>query len=294
MYGKDAVMPREAWQQWDTEACGGGIYWSRNRQAEDNRRTYKSTITNAQHMIMSGRLAILTGNSTFNERGELVYAWLKSSGLVTADWRVLDGGNAPTCRPPNPEELSYKIGTLLGGIGWLYKSTGKEQYQTEAASMLDVALRTFAPNNIFTDPCEAANPTCRANQVSPKGTMIRGLMYLYMTTTSAAIKTKIATAVETSFLAMAAAACDEKWNCGNVWQGAGARVYTDFHTQLNALELANALAIVRAPNGAPSGTQTAPSGTGNTGNTKGSAVAVGAGMTGVAGAVAAALMALLA
>ncbi|KAI8924613.1 glycosyl hydrolase family 76-domain-containing protein [Entophlyctis helioformis] len=264
LFGKDAIMPRggtylklaintydEVWEQWDTESCGGGIYWSRNRRATDNLRTYKSTITNAQQINMAARLSILTGNATYNQHGEMVYAWLKSSGLVTADWRVLDGANAPNCATPNRNELSYKIGTLVGALGWLFKSTGKTQYQTEAGLILDVALRQFAPNNIFTDPCEAANPTCPANQVSPKGTMIRGLMYLYMTTTDAAIKAKIATAVDASFLAMAAAACDEKWNCGNVWQGAGARVYTDFHTQLNALELANAVAVVHPPAGVP-------------------------------------------
>lgn len=59
LYGQDAKMGTEqtflklatnshdaVWQQWDTAACGGGIYWSRDRSSSNlNHRNYKSTIT---------------------------------------------------------------------------------------------------------------------------------------------------------------------------------------------------------------------------------------------------------
>jgi mannan endo-1,6-alpha-mannosidase len=85
----------EAWEQWDTTQCKGGIYWSRDRSTSNTKRGYKSTITNAQHIMLGSRLYLLTKNTTYLANAKLVYTWLKQ-GIITSRFTVLDGidGNA--------------------------------------------------------------------------------------------------------------------------------------------------------------------------------------------------------
>ncbi|KAH6587209.1 hypothetical protein BASA50_001342 [Batrachochytrium salamandrivorans] len=240
----------QVWEQWDPTTCGGGIYWSRDRTAKNNQGTYKSVITNVQFILAAARLAVLTGNTTYTTQAAQVYTWMKTIGLITPTFHLYDGANAPTCSPLNAMELSYSLGILMGGLGMMFKATGDAVYQTDAAQFLDVGLGLYAPassGGVLADPCETTSAGCKPNEVSPKGTFLRGLGYLYRGVSDPAIKTKIQTLVEVSAASMVTHSCDASWNCGNVWTASGGKPSTDFHSQLNSLELMIALAVVHTP-----------------------------------------------
>ena len=76
----------EAQSQWDSK-CGGGIYWSRIRQAPTG-ACYKSSIksvpllvtpcsTNMQQLLLGARLYIATKNQTYLDNANTMYTWLK-------------------------------------------------------------------------------------------------------------------------------------------------------------------------------------------------------------------------
>jgi mannan endo-1,6-alpha-mannosidase len=256
MYGSDAKMPngvkyldvavntlREVYEQWSTDTCQGGIYWSRDRTASaDNRRLYKSTITNAQYVTLAARVYIITKDKTYLDRAEAVYNWMKSSGLITPEGGVLDGAFAPTCSQFNRNELSYISGTTLGGIGWLYAATKKDVYVQDAQRILKRSLDIFSKDNILTDPCEAEKK-CQANQVQPKGTAVRGYMYLWNNMEDATVRSSIERVVSASLSGMAPT-CNDQWGCNSLWSP-GSPIYTDVHTQIVAVELLNTVAAVQ-------------------------------------------------
>jgi mannan endo-1,6-alpha-mannosidase len=257
MYGNDARMPngvkyldvalntlKEVYEQWSTETCQGGIYWSRDRTSSaDNRRLYKSTITNAQYILLSARVYIITKDKIHLDRAEAVYNWMKSSGLITQEGGVLDGAYAPTCSQINRVELSYISGTTLGGIGWLYAATKKDVYVQDAQRILKRSIEIFSKDSILTDPCETAERKCQANQVQPKGTAVRGYMYLWNTMEDATVRSSIERVVSASLSGMAPT-CNDQWGCNSLWSP-GSPVYTDVHTQIVAVELLNAAATIR-------------------------------------------------
>lgn len=185
LYGTAAEMPDgntylrvtqntydEVWQQYDT-SCGGGIYWSRYRNDPDRSRAgYKSVITNAQHILLGSRLYLLTKNQTYLTNAQVIYSWIKSSGIFDSNGKVYDGVNAYTSCSTNQEELSYNAGTLLAAMGFLYKATKEVTLLSEANLLLQNFKTKFTINDVVTDSCEN---NCKQDQVMPKGTAIRGL-----------------------------------------------------------------------------------------------------------------------
>lgn len=255
IFGSSAQMPNgvpyllvatntfnEVYEQWDPATCNGGIYWSRDRSSNaDNRRLYKSSISNVQFILLGARLYKVTGDQTFLKKANDVYQWMFSSGLVTSQGQVFDGAYAPDCTQVNRNELSYVSGTFLGAIGWMYAVTGNQKYLSDANTVLGNTISLFSKNGVFTDPCEAQG--CPANQVQPKGAAVRGLSYLWNTTTDQNMKNTIAQVILTSVQGMSQS-CTSAWACGSLWSP-GAPIYSDVHTQIVAVELLNAAAIIK-------------------------------------------------
>ncbi|KAI8908021.1 glycoside hydrolase [Gorgonomyces haynaldii] len=247
IFGKDTKMPggktflqvaqqtyEEAWQQYDPSTCGGGIYWSRDRQ-NPKTKGYKSTITNVQHMMLGARLFLLTGNQTYIQNSQQLYNWMKR-GLI-ANGKVFDGVDADQGCGMNINEHSYNPGVLLGAMGWLYKATNNQQWVTDASVILRQSLATFSSNNIVTDPCE---PRCPANQLEFKGPYVQGLGYYAAFTNNQQDKQTVLNALKTSFQSMLPT-CDSNAGCNMVWT-AGAQKTTNFHTQIVAHQLITAYA----------------------------------------------------
>lgn len=262
MFGKTATMPdgltylqvaintyKEAWQQWDTTQCKGGIFWSRDRSAGNAKRGYKSSITNSQHIMLGARLFIMTGDASYITNARATYAWLKQ-GLVSKSWKVYDGIDGGQGCGMNINEHSYNSGVLVGALGWLFKATNDASYLADASALVKASISEFTRNGIIADPCE---PKCKPNEVQAKGTMIRGLGYFAALTTSQADKTIVRNLLGTSLKAMAAT-CDSQQNCGTYW--VDGTKGSNFHSQTNAVELVNAYNAALA--GAISGTLAAP------------------------------------
>jgi mannan endo-1,6-alpha-mannosidase len=180
-------------------------------------------------------LAILSGDATFLQQGDQMYKWLKSSGIVTADYKVYDGLDEDRGCGINGNQLSYKAGFLVGGLSWMFRASGNQFYMDEAHKITTAAMTTFTQNGIITDQCE---PKCSENQVSPKGTMIRGLGHVIEFSNDAAIKAQVKTTLATSVTAMLKT-CDATLNCGAYWN-VGAPETSNVHYQTNALELMTA------------------------------------------------------
>jgi mannan endo-1,6-alpha-mannosidase len=242
LFGADTLMPggvsyqeltdttyKQIMAQW-SESCGGGIYWSRDRNNAQT-KGYKSTITNSQAIMLAARLSILKNDSSYLDQGNMIYTWLKESGIVRPDYSVLDGIDEDrSCGIVN-EELSYKSGMTAGALAWMYKASGNPYYIEEANKITQYALTKFTQSDIFADACE---PSCEENKVSPKGTMLRGLGFVAEFTNNAALKARLTRVLENSVAAMLKT-CNSEFGCGNYWvQG---KEQTNVHYQINALEL---------------------------------------------------------
>ncbi|KAJ3274068.1 hydrolase 76 protein [Terramyces sp. JEL0728] len=238
----------DVWAQWD-DSCGGGIFWNRNRQDPNKSRKFmKSTITNAQHINIGARLYLMTGNKTYIDNAVKVYNWLKG-GVISPDFRIYDGVMSDsTCANSMTDTTylsdSYNPGTLAGALAWLYKATNDPQYMTAAENIAKKALSLYSSNGIIRDRCETSQAGCAQDQVSPKGTFIRGLSYVYMFSKNSDIKSLIQTTLQSSAKALLPM-CDNNWNVYSDYWSTGKSVSKQgVHLQMNALELFNALSLI--------------------------------------------------
>ena len=228
------------WQQWDN-ACGGGIYWSRDRQSSlENQRTYKSSITNAQYLYMTAMLYGTTKDASYMTKFDQVYQWMKTSGIIDKDWKVADGVRGDC----SVEHIyySYSVGATIAGLAEAYRLTQKKTYLDDAIQLFIQNRATYSVQNVITDPCELTKD-CKQNQWQYKGMFVRGLMLLYPIAPAETQK-DIKTLIDGSVLAMSES-CDAQWNCDNKWLARG-KTY-NFHTQINALELMNAVTLIYNP-----------------------------------------------
>jgi mannan endo-1,6-alpha-mannosidase len=266
VYGKDVIMPggvsylqltdrtyKDVIADQD-DVCGkGGVYWIRALQRtgksdSGNYLSYKSSITNAQAIAHGARLGILTGDKKYFAEAEKIVTWFQTSGVMSSEKKVYDGvrlseDGSGTCTT-HPEELSYKAGTLAGALAWLYEGTKDQKYLTLAHEILDRFEITFTKDGIVSDPCErevGKDERCERDRVTPKGTAIRGLGYLYEFTNDEAVRDRIKLLLKNSVQAMMTT-CDEKWNCLNDWAPGSPNPQepTNVHFAMNSMELMTA------------------------------------------------------
>jgi mannan endo-1,6-alpha-mannosidase len=247
MFGKDTMMPGgvsygqvtdKTYQQVQAQedpTCGGGIWWSRNRNDEKN-KNYKSSITLTQQMMKGARMFILTRNQKYQTDAERTYAWMKSARLIDPSGAVNDGLDANGCRI-NINRLSYKSGFLVGALSWMFQATKNPEFLEGAHLTFNHGLTAFAPDGIIRDQCEPSR--CQKNQVSAKGTMVRGWGYLQEFTTDAQIRSRLRQVLRATTEAMLDT-CDNNLNCLDNWASrvpVSASNPSDVHQQINAVEL---------------------------------------------------------
>ena len=249
LFGKDTPMPGgvsyfqvtdKTYQQVQAQedpSCGGGIWWSRNRN-DPKRKNYKSSITMNQQMMKGARMFILTNNPKYLSDAERSFAWMKSSGLIASDGSVNDGLDITGCSI-NPQKLSYKSGFLVGALAWMFQASKKPEIIQAAHLTFSQGLGAFAPGGIIRDACE---PNCQKNQVSPKGTMVRGWGYLHEFTNDERVRSQLQQILKTTTQAMLAS-CDNNLNCLDNWSSrvpVSGTNPSDVHQQMNAVELMTA------------------------------------------------------
>jgi predicted alpha-1,6-mannanase (GH76 family) len=163
-------------QGWDTSACGGGVWWVKQR-------TYKNAITNELFLTVAVRLHQRTpndgGSGSYLEWAQRTWSWFKQSGMINEKQLVNDGLNE-LCQNNGQTTWTYNQGVILGGLVDLYKSTNDPALLAQAEATADSAIQALAPNGILREPCEPSD--CGVDGLQFKGIFIRNLLLLYQVT----------------------------------------------------------------------------------------------------------------
>ncbi|KAJ3077229.1 hydrolase 76 protein [Podochytrium sp. JEL0797] len=236
----------EMLDQW-TDSCGGGIYWSRNRNSNiANQKYYKSSITNAEHMELSARLFAMTQDSVYLTWFNEVNDWMKSSGIITADYTVWDGLDTQEGCHLSQLQYSYASSELVSALAIMYNTTQNAVYLTEAHGHF-ARIQSYFTNSagILYDPGCEAKGSCK----SPTGFLwpvYRSLSVLHGITPNATVKKDVETLLTTS-AAFYFKSCQNNWDCIDVLP-AGTQYTmangTNPRQQFEIVSLLNALAVV--------------------------------------------------
>ncbi|KAJ3215894.1 hydrolase 76 protein [Dinochytrium kinnereticum] len=205
------------------QACGGGIYWSRNRNGGlESDRNYKSTISNTQAIELAARIYALKPEAYLQKVADEIYAWMRS-GLITDEYEIYDGVHASTptstdianCGLVNGLGWSYQYGPLISGMATWYTMTKDQKYLDEAHKLFD-GLQKF-----FFDPTTGGVQTtergCKLSKCkSPTGftwPVLRALFSLYRVSPDVKRKEIIKKAVQVHATEVATACNSAEWNC---------------------------------------------------------------------------------
>ncbi|KAJ3077234.1 hydrolase 76 protein [Podochytrium sp. JEL0797] len=257
---------QEVWMSWDASSCGGGIFWSRDRNAGNN-PTLKSSITNVEMMDLGARLYRMTKDSYFKDRVDQIYAWLQSSGLLSANYVVYDSVKTTDCTP-NLQIYSYHTGELLMGLSVMFQATNDPHYLNEAHNVFASIKSQFTDSNNVLNQ----EPSCLAGACtkSPTGywwSVYKGLAQLHVATNNVSVQQSIEKIMRAS-AAVNFQNCGSDWNCMRILPVGTAFTLIDGTNQRDQFEtvvILNSLAVINGAAGGlngsavvtASGTQTA-------------------------------------
>jgi predicted alpha-1,6-mannanase (GH76 family) len=163
---------------WD-DVCGGGIWWSKDRQ-------YKNAIANELFLSVAAHLVNRTSRTEqkqFLDWGDKEWKWFQASGMINSKSLVNDGlGKSPGqvsgvgCTNNGRTTWSYNQGVILGGLAEL-SAVNHDPSLPETAKKIATAAMTLLvdDNGILHDSCE---PHCGADGVQFKGIFVRNLVLL--------------------------------------------------------------------------------------------------------------------
>lgn len=262
IYGADSIMPGakgpwiklaqktfdQTYQQWD-DGCGGGIYWSRDRNG--NSAPFKSLITQLEFVQQGARNYLETKNETAIAISKIALDWVFSSGLGNIQTGTLyDGMNVGECGKFTSHFWSYNYGSLLGALSWMHKATGNNTYLDLITPFYTHASEVFSDkyNNVITETCEP-NVKCNRDQQGFKAVYVRNLAYTYREITADNTKNQIKTVIDASVAAMVANSCDTNWFCGGNWTTDASPVKYVRSQHVSAALLVAALGVHLSPEG---------------------------------------------
>ncbi|KAI8828286.1 glycosyl hydrolase family 76-domain-containing protein [Chytriomyces cf. hyalinus JEL632] len=232
----------QMFENWET-GCGGGIFWARDRSAKkESDRYYKSAITNAQHVEMSARLMVLTGDKKYQTSFDQVYDWTMTHLADQATYAVYDGLDNRSCMKDS-KQYSYYSGELLAGLATMYKATQTQKYLDEANKHFLHISSVFTRNSVLYDPqCDLEK--CK----QPTGFLwaIYKSFSVFYEVASADNKAQITSIMQASANDVFKN-CDSDWNCirqlsadtdFTLWDG------TNVRDQFETVAMLNSLAIM--------------------------------------------------
>lgn len=156
---------------WDLH-CGGGIWWSRDRN-------YKNAIPNELFLSLAAALSLRTTGpaaANYKQWALLEWDWFANTGMINAQGLVNDG-LTEDCRNNGRTTWTYNQGVALGGLADLYRLTGDRSLLTAAGSLANAAMtRLTDANGVLREPCEAQH--CDVDQTQFKGIFVRNLVAL--------------------------------------------------------------------------------------------------------------------
>jgi len=148
----------------DSTYCGGGLFWS-------GKRNYKNAITNELYMASSGYMYDVLKDQQYLDNLNNTWTWLRASKMRGDNGLFNDGlTNDGNCDNDNGTQWTYNQGTVLVGLGYLFKYTGDEQAVQDAWAIMDATINDLTLNGGLRESCETATQnTCNADQQSFKG-----------------------------------------------------------------------------------------------------------------------------
>ncbi|MDX1991405.1 MAG: glycoside hydrolase family 76 protein [bacterium] len=154
---------------WD-EVCGGGVWWTRERN-------YKNAIPNELFLLTAAKLYNRTENAEYLDWAQRTWNWFRDSGMINELNLVNDG--LRDCENNRDITWTYNQGVILGGLVELYRATGDEALLTQATAIADAAITLLVDENgILREPCELSF-NCGNDGPQFKGIFMRHLRTLY-------------------------------------------------------------------------------------------------------------------
>lgn len=193
--------------------CGGGIWWSKDRN-------YKNAIANELYLSVAASLAnrVPDKKSYYLDIAKSEWTWFRNSGMINAQNNINDGLNINadgSCTNNGKTAWSYNQGVILGGLVELAAASGDSSYLTQANTIATAAIKLLSDSNgvIHDSGCE---PNCGGDGNQFKGIFMRNLGYLYKASPQAAYKTSILKNADTIWAADRNTANNQ---LGVVWSG---------------------------------------------------------------------------
>ncbi|MBW4420348.1 MAG: carbohydrate-binding protein [Myxacorys californica WJT36-NPBG1] len=156
---------------WDTNVCGGGLYWHKKEL------TYKNAITNSLFLAAAAKLHLREPNNpNYLQWAQRSWQWFKQSGMIN-DQQLVNDGLDSNCRNNGKTVWTYNQGVLIGGLVDLYRGTQDQELLEQAVAIADASIANLAPKGILREPCEPND--CGNDGPQFKGVFMRNLSALY-------------------------------------------------------------------------------------------------------------------
>ena len=157
---------------WD-ETCGGGIWWSKDRN-------YKNAIANELFFSVAAHLATRIYDAQgqrYADWAKKEWQWFRTTGMINSDHLVNDGlaidAAKKTCHNNQKTIWTYNQGVLIGALTEWSRTGGDATMLTWARQIGDASVAHFTgKDGILHEPCE---PNCGADGVQFKGILLRNL-----------------------------------------------------------------------------------------------------------------------
>ncbi|KAF8886007.1 glycosyl hydrolase family 76-domain-containing protein [Infundibulicybe gibba] len=148
----------------DTAYCGGGLFWN-------GKHDFKNAITNELFMATSGYLFDETQEQKYLENLKKTWSWLKSTKMRGKNGLFNDGLTKDgTCSNDGGIQWTYNQGTVLVGLGYLFKHTGDQRYLRDARGIIDAIIKTQTVSGGLREACEDQKVVlCNLDQQTFKG-----------------------------------------------------------------------------------------------------------------------------
>lgn len=166
-------------KRWQGATCGGGLKWGIVEGGHG--WNYRSTITQGLFALLSAELEKGTPDADVSSWAARAYDWAVASGLIDAEFNVLDGlgdqktGGRMGCEAPVTARWSYNAGIFLQAAAVIAASTGNKTWVDHTDGLLTAAIRNFVQNGQLYEPNCQSRGSCNADQQSFRGILARCL-----------------------------------------------------------------------------------------------------------------------
>ncbi|KAF3901613.1 hypothetical protein ABW21_db0205310 [Orbilia brochopaga] len=162
--------------RWEPATCGGGLRWQ--IFPLNNGYDYKNTISNGCFFHLGARLARYTGNKTYADWAVKTYDWSRNVGLITPDYKFVDGGKVPSnCSSKDMVQWTYNGGIFLSGAAYMFNNTHNitdtDYWKQELQKILDAQEIYFSDGKIMYEVACEPYGTCNNDQRSFKAYLSR-------------------------------------------------------------------------------------------------------------------------